>query len=205
MYQDFKNFFSIGDEEQSYDETIDGFLNRKYVFTVAGTDIISKMEKAKEEGKFTDEYDVLPISMLNSTMNSKGLSVTTMVCINGLGEDRIEAEKFADFMTNEYAPNLYARCEKLTAARLSEYPYPQMKSIEDYYEHTVSLPKMVETTNYYILAEMCFSNIWDGEDVNKELKALAESVMRSVYGNEFSLESIDSPEVSENYNAQSEN
>ena len=205
VYQDFKNFFSIGDEEQSYDETIDGFLNRKYVFTVAGTDIISKMEKAKEEGKFTDEYDVLPISMLNSTMNSKGLSVTTMVCINGLGEDRIEAEKFADFMTNEYAPNLYARCEKLTAARLSEYPYPQMKSIEDYYEHTVSLPKMVETTNYYILAEMCFSNIWDGEDVNKELKALAESVMRSVYGNDFSLESIDSPEVSENYNAQSEN
>ena len=80
-----------------------------------------------------------------------------------------------------------------------------MKSIEDYYEHTVSLPKMVETTNYYILAEMCFSNIWDGEDVNKELKALAESVMRSVYGNEFALESIDTPEVSENYNAQSEN
>lgn len=205
VYQDFKNFFSIGDEELSYSETIDGFLQRKYVFTVAGTDIISKIEKAREEGTFTDEYDVLPLSMLNSTMNSRGLSVTTMVCINGLGEDRIEAEKFADFMTNEYASNLYARTEKMSAARLDEYPSPQMKSIEDYYEHTVSLPKMVETTNYYILAEMCFSNIWDGEDVNTECRDLAESVMRSVYGSDFKLETIPTPEVSENYNAQNEN
>ena len=68
-----------------------------------------------------------------------------MVCVNGLGEDRLEAEKFADFMTNEYASNLYARCEKMSAARLQEYPYPEMKQIEDYYEHTVSLPKMVRS------------------------------------------------------------
>ena len=205
VYQDFKNFFSMGDEELSYNEVIDGFFQRKYVFTVVGTDIVAKVQKAKEEETFKDEYSVLPLSMLNSTMNSKGLSVTTMVCVNGLGEDRLEAEKFADFMTNEYAPNLYARCEKMSAARLQEYPYPEMKQIEDYYEHTVSLPKMVETTNYYILAEMCFSNIWDGEDVNAELKSLAESVMRSVYGNEFTLENIQTPEVSENYNAQDEN
>lgn len=205
VYQDFKNFFSIGDEELSYAETVDGFFNHKYVFTVVGTDIVAKAEKAKEEGIFKDEYSVLPLSMLNSTMESKGLSVTTMVCINGLGEDRTEAEKFADYMTNEYASNLYARCEKMSAARLKEYPYPQMKEIEDYYEHTVSLPKMVETTNYYILAEMCFANIWDGEDVNVELKDLAQTVMRSVYGEEIALETIPTPDIIENYNAQDEN
>ena len=205
VYQDFKDFFSMGDEKHTYAETMDAFINRECIFTVAGTDIVSRMDKASAEGDFTDEYRILPLSMLNSAMPCEGLSVTTMVCINGMGEERTEAERFADFVTNEYAANLYARCEKMSAAHLKEYPHPQMKELEDYYEHTVALPKMVETSNYYILAEMCFSNIWNGRDVNAELKNLSESVLRAYYGKDFTQETIETPQVIENYNAVGEN
>ena len=204
VYQDFKNFFSMEDSS-SYSDTIDGFINRKSLFTVAGTDIIAKLEHAKANDEFQDEYDILPLGMLNASLNCKGLSVTTMVCTNGFSENRSVAEDFAAYVTTEYASNLYARCEKMTASHLEEYPYPQMESIENCYEKTVSLPKMVETANYYILAEMCFSNIWDGEDVNKELKNLSETVLRNYYGRDFENEEIPTPEVVENYNAQDEN
>ena len=205
IFQDFKNFFSMDDESLSYESTINSFIERKSLFTVAGTDIISKLEKAKADDLFEDEYDILPIGMLNSNLSSRGLSVTTMVCVNGLGEEKSVAEDFAAFVTTEYASNLYARCEKMSAAHLDEYPYPQMETIEDCYETSVSLPKMVETTNYYIIAEMCFSNIWDGCDVNEELKNLSETVLRNYYGRDFVNEEIPTPEVTENYNAEGEN
>lgn len=205
VFQDFKNFFSMDDEKGSYADTIEAFIERKSLFTVAGTDVISKLEKAKADDLFHDEYDILPIGMLNSSLNCRGLSVTTMVCVNGLSENKGAAESFAAFMTTEYAPNLYARCSKMTAAHLKEYPYPQMETIESCYEKTVSLPKMVETGNYYILAEMCFSNIWDGEDVNKELKQLSETVLRNYYGKDFENVPIETPEVTESYNQVGEN
>ena len=205
VYQDFKNYFSMDDESSTYEGTINAFIDRKSLFTVAGTDIISKLETAKNDDKFADEYDILPMGMLNSTLNCRGLSVTTMVCVNGLGESKSAAESFAAFLTTEYAPNLYARCGKMTAAHLNEYPYPQMEKIEACYEKTVSLPKMVETGNYYILAEMCFSNIWDGEDVNKELKQLSETVLKNYYGNDYENIPLETPEVLENYNSVGEN
>ena len=149
--------------------------------------------------------DILPIGMLNGTLQSRPLSVTTMICVNGLGEHKSDAEQFAAFATHEYATNLYARCGKMTASHLEEYPYPQMEAIEDCYERSVFLSKMVETTNYYILAEMCFCNIWDGKDVNDELRSLSESILKNYYGRDFVHEKIETPQVTENYNAEDEN
>ena len=205
VYQDFRNFFSMEDKTGSYEETMARFINRKSLFTVAGSDVVYRMEKAKTDGSFKDEYDILPLTMLNSTYNCKSLSVTTMVCVNGMKENKNAAEEFAEFLTGEYASNLYARTGKMSAAHLKEYPHPQMEAIANCYEHTVALPKMVETTNYYILAEMCFSNIWSGEDVNKELKALSETVLRNYYGKDYENEYIETPEVLESYNSVGEN
>ncbi|MBR3638464.1 MAG: extracellular solute-binding protein [Lachnospiraceae bacterium] len=205
VYQDFRNFFSMDEDSVSYEETIKQFKGRKCLFTVAGTDIVQKLEKAKADGTFADEYDILPIGMLNGTLQSRPLSVTTMICVNGLGEHKSDAEQFAAFATHEYATNLYARCGKMTASHLEEYPYPQMEAIEDCYERSVFLPKMVETTNYYILAEMCFCNIWDGKDVNDELRSLSESILKNYYGRDFVHEKIETPQVTENYNAEDEN
>ena len=64
---------------------------------------------------------------------------------------------------------------------------------------------MIETTNYYILAEMCFSNIWDGRDVNNELKALSQSVLSNYYGKDYEDDYIETPVVMERYNAEGEN
>jgi hypothetical protein len=195
----------VEDDDRTYPDTINDFMNRKCLFTVAGTDIVGKIAAAKTEGTFTDDYEILPIGMLNNNLKSRGLSVTTMICVNGLNENNTDAEKFADFATREYAKNLYARCGKMATAKLKKYEFTQMETIRDCYEQSVSLPKMVETTNYYILAEMCFANIWDGKDVNKELKSLSEQVLANYYGKDYTDDYIETPVVQEQYNAEGEN
>ena len=205
VYQDFRDFFSMDEDSATYEDTIKMFTERKCLFTVGGTDIVQKLEKAKQDGSFEDEYDILPIAMLNGSLQSRPLSVTTMICVNGLGDNKSDAEHFASYATNKYASNLYARCGKMSAAHLEEYPFPQMEVIESCYENSVFLPKMVETTNYYILAEMCFCNVWDGKDVNEELKAFSESILQNYYGRDFVHETIETPVVYESYNAEGEN
>lgn len=205
VYQAFRNFFFVEDDDRTYPDTINDFMNRKCLFTVAGTDIVGKIAAAKTEGTFADDYEILPIGMLNNNLKSRGLSVTTMICVNGLNENNTDAEKFADFATREYAKNLYARCGKMATAKLKKYEFTQMETIRDCYEQSVSLPKMVETTNYYILAEMCFANIWDGKDVNKELKSLSEQVLANYYGKDYTDDYIETPVVQEQYNAEGEN
>ena len=205
VYQDFRDFFFVEDDDRTYPDTIDDFMNRKCVFTVAGTDIVSKMEQAAQDGTFKDDYNILPMRMLNSSLECRGLSVTTMICVNGLNENNSDAERFAGYATKEYSKNLYARTGKMATSLLPDYEHPQMEAIREWYEQSVCLPKMIETTNYYILAEMCFSNIWDGRDVNNELKALSQSVLSNYYGKDYEDDYIETPVVMERYNAEGEN
>ena len=51
-------------------------MNGKIAFTVATTDVIEKLERAKQNGKFKFEYRVCPMPMVSDTLPSKPLSVT---------------------------------------------------------------------------------------------------------------------------------
>ena len=44
------------------------------------------------------------------------------------------------------------------------------------YNGSVSLPKMMETENYWMQVEAMFARIWEGEDVKTELEMLDESL-----------------------------
>ncbi|CCY58974.1 unknown [Clostridium sp. CAG:632] len=44
------------------------------------------------------------------------------------------------------------------------------------YCNTVSLPKALENGDFWIYSEICFKNIWNGNDVATELNALQEKM-----------------------------
>ena len=67
------------------------------------------------------------------------------------------------------------------------------------YENSVSLPKIVENSNYWILAEMCYTNIWDGNDVNAELMSLSSQVKKEISGEETNESPLETPVVTESY------
>ena len=67
------------------------------------------------------------------------------------------------------------------------------------YENSVSLPKIVETSNYWVLCEMVYTKAWDGEDVNKLLKQLSGQVKKQIFGIYVEEEYIETPVISEDY------
>lgn len=199
VYQDFNQFFSIDAETVSYEGVVDDFVSGRVMFTMGGTNMLNTVEQAKTEGTFNGEYGVLSIEMLNDTLQFKPLSVTTVVAVNEYSDKREAAEDFAQFISLEYADNLYARSGKLSAHYLEEYPVPAMADMMDCYENSVALPKIVENSNYWILAEMCYTNIWNGGDVNAELMELSSQVKKAISGEDVNELQLETPVVTESY------
>lgn len=63
-----------------------------------------------------------------------------------------------------------------------EYPYGALQVFAAEYETSVSMPKMLETNNYWLKLEALFAEIWNGADANAELKELSEQIKYQVTG-----------------------
>lgn len=200
VFQDFNQFFSIEAKEISYDSVIDEFMQGKVMFTFANTAVIEKLEKARAEGALPFEYEIAPLEMLNTTLQAKNLSVTDTVVVNGYGQKQALAEDFAAYLCGEYITNLYARSGKMCAYNITEFEYPQMETVRQCYEISMPIPKLVESGNYWVLAELCYANVWEGDDVNQALLALAEKMNRQILGETAAeIELLSTPEVDESY------
>lgn len=190
-YEELNQFFSIDTDEIDYERVIDEFISGKLVFTVATTDVVSKLEQAKEDGLFAYDYGITLTPDINDEMRTRSLSVTNCVVINGYSEHQKEANDFARFLTSEYNNILFARTGKVSAAKNVDYGYEALNEFAREYENSISMPKMIETSNFWVQLEVTFAQVWDGADPNQKLKELSEQIMQQVTGRPFEEEYIE--------------
>ncbi|MGN1179912.1 MAG: extracellular solute-binding protein [Suilimivivens sp.] len=190
-YEELKQFFSIDTSEIDYESVIDEFISGKLVFTVATTDVVSRLEQAKEDGLFTYDYGVTLVPDIDENKKTRSLSMTQCVVINGYSKHREEANDFAHFLTAEYNDILYARTGKVSAAKDVEYGYEALNEFAKEYEKSISMPKMIETSNFWVQLEVAFAQVWNGADANQKLKELSEQIMQQVTGQPYEEEYIE--------------
>lgn len=181
-YQNLNNFFSIDTSEISYDSTIQDFIDGKVVFTIATSDAVARLEQAKADGTFVYDYGVLTTPSVKEGEVSSSLSMTNCIAINGYSKNQETANDFAWFLSTEYNDILYDRAGKVSAEKDMEYPYGALQVFAAEYETSVSMPKMLETNNYWLKLEALFAEIWNGADANAELKELSEQIKYQVTG-----------------------
>ncbi|ODR32844.1 sugar ABC transporter substrate-binding protein [Eisenbergiella tayi] len=196
-YQDLNQFFSIDPEEVDYDSVVREFIEGKLVFTVATTDIVAKIEEAKKNGEFPYEYGVTNIPNINEELQTKSLSVTNAVVVNGYSQKKDIANEFAAYLTVDRAQNLYERTGRMPARKGVTFTSPQAEAFGREYELSVPIPKMMATSNYWVQMEIAFTRIWSGDGVSDTLKALSEKIMTQVTGQPFEEEYIEEPEKEE--------
>ncbi len=190
VYQDLNQFFSIDTSESDYDAILDEFMSGKMVFTVATTDAIFQLEQAKSDELFAYDYGVIPLPDITDEIPTRSLSVTNCVVINGYSSYQKEANDFAGFLTAEYNDILFARTGKVSAAKNVDYGYEALNEFALEYESSISMPKMIETSNFWVQLEAAFSDIWEGADPNDKLRDLSQQIMQQVTGNIYIEERI---------------
>lgn len=201
VYQDLNQFFSIDTKEISYDGVLQDFMDGKIVYTVATSDALSKIEAAKAEGKFAYEYGISMLPDVSEELSSASLSVTQCVVVNGYSVKKEMANDFAVYLTQYASEMLFARTGKLPVSDSGDtYEDANRAAFLQEYKSSVPMPKMIETSNFWVELEITFARIWSGEDANSYLKALSEKIMAQVIGGEYTENYIDVPiEAEEEY------
>ncbi len=194
VYQELNQFFSIDTKEISYDQVLDDFIAGKIVYTVATTDAVAKLEEAKENGSFAYDYSVALVPDINEELLTRSLSVTNCVVVNAYSDHQEAAEDFARFLTCEYTDTLYARTGKVAARYGVDYGNNNLQEFVNEYEISVPVPKMVETSNFWVELEVAFAQIWDGADANDRLRQLSEKIMTQVTGEPYTETIIEEEE-----------
>lgn len=195
VYQNLNQFFSIDTKEISYDGVLQDFLDGKIVYTVATTDALSKLEKARADGDFSYDYGVTRVPDVSGELSSASLSVTQCVGVNGYSTKKDMANDFAVYLTQYNTQELYTRTGKLPVHCDGEKTYddPNAAAFLEEYARSVPMPKMIETSNFWVQLEIAFARIWEGADANDELRALSEQIMGQVLGEAYTEQYIDVP------------
>ena len=184
VYKALNQFFYIESDTVSYESVLQDFIDGKIVFTIATTDAITQIEAAVAEGKFTDTYGVALMPHPSAELLGRSLSVTNTVAVNGYSNKQELANAFALFLTDGYIQELYARSGRVAANQKANADNNALQIFKEEYAYSISLPKMMETSNYWLQLEILFSKVWNGGDVATCVSELASQITTQVTAQE---------------------
>ncbi len=195
VYQELSQFFSIDIKETSYDSIMQEFLDGKTIYTIATSDCIARLNDAAQNGNFPYEYGITKLPDINSELTTRGMSVTDALVINGYCTHKESAKRLVEYLSKNSGNDLYTMTGKISALKQGEYDDSHIEAFVRNYAISVPMPKLVETSNFWIELETCFARVWDGEDPNEQLKALSEKIKSQLAGEPVTEEAISSPDV----------
>lgn len=195
VYQDLNQFFSIDTKETNYDTIMKEFIEGKTIYTIATSDCIKKIDDAAKNGEFPYEYGITKLPDINAELSTKGMSVTNALVINGYSQHKKAAASLIKFLADETPEDLYEMTGKISARAKQEYANPHVEGFVKNYASSAPMPKMLETSNFWVGLEICFAKVWSGEDANTQIRLLSEQIKTQLNGAAVTEEELPDPEV----------
>lgn len=195
VYQELNQFFSIDTKETNYDTIMQEFLEGKTIYTIATSDCIKKLDDAAKNGEFAYEYGIAQLPDINIELSTRGMSVTNALVLNGYSAHKASAASLIQFLANESQHDLYERTGKIAAMTKQDYDDPHVEGFVQNYADSVPIPKMLETSNFWVELEICFAKVWSGEDANTQIRQLSEQIKTQLNGVNVTEEVLEDPEV----------
>ncbi len=181
-YRGLNQFFFIESDTVTYDSAIQDFMDGKIVFSIATTDIVDRLAKAKEEGVIAFDYGVAMMPMVSSELKSRSMSVTNAVAINSYSRHKELANEFAAYLVDECADSLYERTGKAPAKTDAGQDNGPLQIFKLEYARSIPLPKMMETGNFWLHLERLLAKVWNGEEVTVQVQELADQIRAQTGG-----------------------
>jgi len=180
IYKALNEFFYIESDKVTYESVLQDFMDGKIMFTIVTTDVLAVLEQAKKAEEFTFDYGVALLPAIDEKLESRSLSVTGVVAVNGYSKEAELAEQFAVYLSTDYAPRMYERCGRMASYHHVKYTNDLFAVFTQEYARSVSLPKMIETGNYWVQLEILFSKVWNGGNVAGLVEELAQKMNEQV-------------------------
>lgn len=176
VYKALNQFFFIESETVSYESVLQDFIDGKTVFTIATTDAVQRLAQAKSVGELAFDYGVAMMPDVSAELQSRSMSVTNAIAVNGYSQHKELANKFAAYLVDECADSLYDRTGKVPANLYAAAEAGPLAIFKLEYAESIPLPKMMETGNFWLQLERLFAKVWNGEDVTAQVQELAAQI-----------------------------
>ena len=164
FYQELSQFFAIDRELVSEEQIIQEFAEGKTVYAIIRDDSIEELDALiSEENPLS--YGISAVPDLTGELPVRPLSITHSIAVNGYSECPKEAADFARFLTVEKAEELYGICGNFPVRKGVSYDNPDISRVLAQYEEALEVPKVMQMSNYWLIMESAFSDIWAGADV----------------------------------------
>lgn len=160
-YHNLNQIFSIDINNSSYDDIITRFSQGKIVYTIAGTDIIKKLDEQQTHVS----YGLCMMPDMNGELKTKTLAVTNVAVVNPYAADTRLADDFADYISYKMAEEMYELTGKPSGRKDIAYDDNQINVMVDQYEKSVNLPKLMEAGDFGAKLESVLNGIWTGGDI----------------------------------------
>lgn len=164
-YQDLSQFFFIEPENSDSETVLQDFMEGRLVFTIGTTDVLEKLEQAKQDGIFVYDYGVAKLPDVSDALKSRTLSVTNAFAINGFSEHKDLANRFAEYLTRSNTSDFYSKSGKMATALQACRGDENLTTFMEQYAASISLPKMMEIGNLWLQLEALFAKVWNGEEI----------------------------------------
>lgn len=173
VYKALNQYFYIESDKVSYESVMEDFIEGRIVFTIATTDIVQRLEEAEGEGRLNFEYGITRMPWVSGELKSRSMSVTNVVAVNGYSSHKELANRFAAYLVDECAPQLYGRTGKVPANLYADRENPALQVFKAEYAESVPLPKMMATSYFWMQLEGLFAKVWNGTDATALVQELA--------------------------------
>lgn len=194
-FQQLSQFFAVDTSSDDYDSIVSDFADGKLVFTIATTDLCAEMERRKAAGESYVEYGAVEIPDATADLLTKSMNVTDCLVVNGYSENIDAANRFVRYCLYENMTGFYGMTGKAPAMRTYTFEDAHMNGFYAAYEDSVPITKLREASNFWMLLENTFANVWDGADANEELRSLQQQMMIQITGDDsYTVDAIEDPD-----------
>lgn len=180
-FQEMAQFFAMDVKTINYETVMEEFAQGKTVYTIGKTDALRRIQELVEENGKEISIGVASLPNISEDLNTKALSITTVAVVNGYTRQEEAASDFADYLAYGYVGKLYETTGKYCAKRgESKVESSFHDEIYSQYENSVSLPKLINASNFWVNMEIAFFNIWSGEDVTTQIEKVSDQLTRQL-------------------------
>lgn len=182
IFKHLTEYFYMDAENVSRESILTEFMQGTTLFTILDSEASVELEKARANGELGFEFDYALIPNPSDTLQGRPLSVTNVVVVNGYTDYPETAVDFAEFITmeNYCADQLYEKTGYLPAFEKAVTTTNMEVVFKKEYAESANMPNYMVTSNFWMLLENAFNEIWDGADTVETLQALEERLRNQI-------------------------
>lgn len=167
-------YFYMDAETVSTESVLQEFMEGKVLFTILDSESALKLEAAGQAGELSFAYDYALIPNPSESLKGRPLSVTNVIVVNGYTELPEATAEFAEFLSVEnYAiDQLYRMTGYIPACEDAVVSTGMERVFKEEYKESATIPNRMALSNFWMLLEKAFNEIWEGADAAETLEAL---------------------------------